>query len=230
MKAVALAALALLAFGAYVTTSATAASHPEFDTESGKTLLFTASGGTAILLGEQAKIVAEVNCEHSSAHGEILNKSPLVDNIGILFSGNCHETISGSSHTCTEPIATEPGRAEIGLALPATSPKTVGIYLIPYNSSSKWADPVCNGTDTEVLGGIIGTLPETSKYNTFAKTAEIKFADNGLNKQTPEEIDLLGVEMKGVHLETKGLFGGTASEIASGTITADGNIKILTNN
>ncbi len=229
MKAVAFAALALLAFGAYITTSATAASHPEFDTESGKTLLFTATGGEVTLLGEQAKIIGELKCEKTSWHGEILNKTPLADNITISFSGNCHETISGSSHTCNEPINFESVRGEIGLVLPATSPKTVGILLIPYNSSGKFADPVCNGTGTEYSGAVIGTFPETSKYNTFAKTAEIKFTSSG-TKQAQEAIDLLGVEMKGIHMDSAGLFGGLVGLNSDAEIIGDGGIKILANN
>ena len=227
MKIAGFIALAVVICGVYVTTNATAASHPEFDTESGKTLLFTSTGGLATLFTEQAGIVGEIMCEKSSGHGEILNKTPLADNITISFTGKCHLTINGSSNNCTEPIGFQPVRGEIGLILPATSPKTVGILLIPYNATGKFAEPNCNGA-TEVSGAIIGTFPETSEYNKFAATAEIKFTSKGTT-QEPQEIDLLGVEMKGIHLVTKGAFGGNLGEHASGEIVGDGGINILTN-
>ncbi len=231
MKMYKLAMLALIAVFAIgvVAAGASAATHPEFDTESGKTLAFTASGGTAQLFGERAGIVGEINCESSSGSGEILNKTPLADNILISFEGKCHETISGSTSACTEPITTKRIRGEIGLILPATSPKTVGILLIPYNSTGEFAEPVCNGTGTKVTGAIIGTFPETTKYNKLEKTAEIAFTSSGIT-QAQTEIDLLGVEMKGIHLHTAGLFGGNAAENAEAIITGDGGINILSNN
>ncbi len=218
-----LALIAVFAFGALAVASASAV-QPEFNTESGKTLSFSASGGLATLLGEELKVRAEIMCEKSSTTGEILNKTPLADNIAITFTGKCKESIAGgTASSCTEPITVKPARGEIGLA----AKEEVGIVLKPYNSAGEFVETTCGSNKTTVDGEIIGLYPETKNYNKLEKSAEQAFNAKGTT-QEPTEIELLGVKMTKVELKVSGAFGEKSSQITIATVTNDGGIEIKT--
>lgn len=218
--------IAILAVGAVAAASAVA-SHPEFKTESGKTLLFTGEGGLAVLLGERAGSIGEILCHKVLLHGEILNGTPLIDKVTITFHTNCiSNSILGDNEKCKEPIEVHPVRGEIGLV----PTKLVGLYLTPYNGT-EFVTVECGSNDTTVDGSIVGLVPEkvgtTNQYNKVLTKYETRFEASGV-KQRFTEIELLGTNMTGDELSVTGLFGGQASEITNTTLAGDGGVEINT--
>jgi len=215
--------IAVFAVGVVAAASASASTQPLFLTASGNTLLFTATGGLAILLGSKLGQKAEIHCEKSSGHGNILNKSSLADEVNISFSGKCVETAAAlglEKAACTEPISIKLARGELGLE----SNNDVGLVLKPA-SGEEFVTTSCGGSETKVSGEIIGTFPETSKYNKLESEAELVFNASGTT-QEPTAIELLGTSMTKVELKVNELFGEKASEITKAVITPDGKVAI----
>ncbi len=228
MKLALAAVFAVLAFSAMAASSASAF-HPTFLTESGKELLVSGEGGLAWLRGS----AGTVTCEQWLAHGFVLPKSPLIHRLKFLFEKKCelHPTI-GNLSTCNEPIHVKVSLGELGLVL---GNKTVGIYISPSDGGTEFVEIICTGglNKIKVTGSIVGEIPEKSglniQYNKLLAEIETVFeAENKTTKQKIKEIELLGVNMTNVHLETTGFFSGEASEEASGKLKGDGKVEICT--
>lgn len=203
---------------------------PQFVTLSGAKLLFTATGGLAVLFGKKLSQIGEIHCEKSTAHGFILNASPLADEIKISFSGDCLENAPGiglNKAACTEPINVEESRGELGITEFKGEKEIVGLDLEPVNTNKHFATTVCGGSRTEVGGAIIGIFPETTKYNKLESSAALDFEGTEA-KQEPTAIELLGVSMTGVHLTVSEIFGEEAAEITNSTVVPDGKVEIRT--
>jgi hypothetical protein len=214
--------VAVMAFGVMVVASASAA-EPLFLTASGAKLLFSATGGLAVLKGKKIGQEAEIHCEKSTGHGFVLNKTSLADEVLISFSGSCVENASAlglKNAACVEPIVVKESRGELGLV----STTEVGLLLSPA-SGTEFAKTECGGSVTTVSGAIIGTFPETGKYGKLEAEAELLFKATGA-KQEPTAIELLGVKMTGVTLKVSEIFGEEASEATKSTIKGDGKIAI----
>ncbi len=230
VKLASLALIAVFAFGVVAAISATAAPQPEFKTQSGATLLYEGSSGVALLRGGAlgGAITAEIICEKSVTHGNILNDSPLTHKVSVQFSGKCEQNGDGDSKTaCSEPIVLKETVGELGLLLSASLPEEVGLVLKPVSGTS-FVTTKCGSSEVTVGGEIIGTFPEMGKYNKLESTARLLFSANKTTKQTPTEIDLLGVEMKKVELKVEIAFGESASQEQTETLTPDGQVEIKT--
>jgi predicted aconitase with swiveling domain len=234
----ALAALfAVLAFSAMAASSASAF-HPLFLTLSGKTLLFTGEGLKPVLRGEVGIALATVECEKVLIHGNILNNSPLVHLLPLLFEGKCEQKIGGGANELCEGgnhLTTSAILAELGLQ--SSSNKNVVILLAPSGTSNFITFKCGSGAATTVTGAIIGEIPETNakeekQIDAAPKTElEVNFKTvSKNNQQANTTIFLLGEEMPGpIELKVSGLFGGKASEEALGNIlTSDGPVVICT--
>jgi hypothetical protein len=221
--------LAVMAISAIVASSASAAFHPSFLTESKLELLVSGEGGEAILRGS----AGTVTCEKSLIHGFVLNKSPLIHRLKILFHTNCllHPTI-GNLSTCNEPIQVHLSLGELGLVL---GTKTVGILIAPSELAPEFVEIVCTSgvNKIKVNGAVVGEIPEkvglVNQYNKpLSEITTVFEAEGGKIKQQITSIELLGVNMTGVHLETANFFTGEASEEASAILKGDGKVEICT--
>jgi hypothetical protein len=223
IKLLMFALVAVMALGAMAAASASATALPLFLTESGAKLLFTALGGLAILRGKKIGQEAEIHCEESTAHGFVLNKTSLADEVQISFSNKCVENAAAlglKNAACKEPIVVKESKGELGLI----GTTEVGLLLAPV-TGTEFAKTECGGSSTTVSGAIIGTFPETGKYGKLEAKAELLFKATGA-KQEPTSIELLDNLMTGVTLKVSEIFGEEASEATKSTITGDGKIAI----
>jgi uncharacterized protein (DUF1501 family) len=230
VKLASLALIAVFAFGAVAAMSATAVPQPEFKTLSGNTLAYTGKSGPAVLRGGAlgGAVEAEILCEESNTTGNILNNSPLTHKVAVSFSGKCEQNGDGDSKTaCKEPILLKETVGELGLLLVSSLHEEVGLVLKPV-SGTEFVTTECGSSKTTVTGEIIGTFPEMGKYNKLETEAKLEFTANKTTKQTPTEIDLLGVEMKKVELKVEVIFGESASQEETVTLKGDGKTEIKT--
>lgn len=231
MKLALAAVFAVLAFSAMAAASASALPvHPLFLTQSGKTLLFSGTGGKSTLRGLSGIVAGTIECDKNASHGFVLNKSLLADEIHVEFSGNCHELLSGVRTACKEPITIKLAFGELGLVL---GNKTVGILLKP-EVGNVFTEFECTGNKFIVEGSVIGEFPEkvgtVNQYNKNLKEFTVVFEAVNKNSdlQNPEKIELLGTEDTAELKTAGGIFGGRASEEAEGTLTVDGEGSIDT--
>jgi hypothetical protein len=220
---------AVMAFGVVAAASASA-TEPLFLNEGAKaSLLFTATGGAAVLKGKKLTQEAEINCEESSTHGFTLNKTSLADEVDIEFKTNCNETAPAlglNKAACVEPIKVKETRGELGLTTLGAETKLLALLLAPV-SGSEFVTTECGGVRTVVGGAIVGFLPQRAKYNKFESEAELVFRASGA-KQEPTEIELLGTNMTGVKLTVSEAFGEEASEATKASVKGDGKVAIDT--
>lgn len=227
--------VAVLAFGATMASTATAALLPLFLTQSRVTLLFTGVGSNPVLHGLQAKIAATVNCQKVLIHGFILHKSELVHLLGLLFENKCTQTIGSTTKECSPlHITTKPILAELGF-LSETALKTVVMRLEPSDGTGVFAKFNCGSGETTVGGAVVGEIPEVNannqnQYNKELTELEVKFETNpvGTDQQKITTIFLLGEEMTKQELTVEGLFGEKAAQEANAILTADGGVTIHT--
>jgi hypothetical protein len=227
------AVFAVLAFSAMAASSASAF-HPLFLNEGGRAeLLFSGEGGPVPLPTLRGN-GGTVTCEKVLAHGFTSNQSTLAHRIKIQFHGKCRlHTLALGLLACEEPIVVKESLAELGLVL---GNKTVGVLLAPSDGTKIFAKFECGiGNVITVLGAVIGEIPLLNKagedqYNTpRADFQQVFEAENkSTTKQNITAIELLGVNMTGVKLDTEGLFAGEASEEASAVLKGDGKVEICT--
>jgi streptogrisin C len=204
-----------------------AARHPLFLTESGNELLFTGEGGAATLRGVGGVIL----CEKVLIHGWILPKSPLVHRVRLLFHTKCELHTAISLEPCVEPIHAHLGLGELGLVL---GNKTVGLLIEPSEGAPEFFTVKCGINEIKVEGAVIGEIPEkigvVNQYNNPLAEITTVFESENKNstKQATTSIELLGVNMTGVHLSTKGFFAGEASQEMALVFKGDGKIEICT--
>lgn len=210
--------LILSACGATTVT----ASEPLFLTKSKKALLFTADGlGGATLRGKNSGQEVTIKCEKSSGHGFVLDKSPLVHEVHIEFSGKCEQEVLGNKGTCTEPIRLKLAYGELGLLNGHV------LLLLAPEAGEEFVELKCINGNTKILGAVIGEFKLLGadggkQYNALRKNFLLLYRAKGTT-QEPEEIELLGKLMTGVSLKVEGFLGEKASEKASSLILVDGN-------
>ncbi len=232
VKLFTLALAALMAFGVVMAATNASAAEPLFLNEGGTakaSLLFTATGGAAVLRGKKLEQEAEINCEESSTHGFSLNKSSLADEVLIIFKGKCNETAPAlglNKAACEEPIKVKEAKGELGLTTLGAETKLLALLLRPA-SGTEFVTTECGGSKTQVSGAIVGFFPQRAKYNKFETEAELVFRASGA-KQEPTTIELLGANMTGVTLKVSEIFGQEASEATKASVKGDGKVAIDT--
>jgi len=223
---------AVLAFSAMASTAA-AAVHPLFLTESKKTLLFLGEGSNPVLRGLNAGAAATIECQKVLIHGFILHESSLVHLLPILFENKCVQRINGGAAEECSPlhITTKSILAELGLIKSGTKP--VVILLAPGDGTTVFAKFKCGAVETTVEGTIVGEIPEKNalgenQYNVERTELEVIFATKpaGSDQQAITTIFLLGEEMTKQELKVAGFLGGKAAEEATANLKADGKVKI----
>jgi hypothetical protein len=200
-----------------VTAADALAFHPLFLTTSGKTLSFTGVSGLFELRGLNAGVLGTVDCEKGVTSGELLNESTLARKIELEFSGKCLETVGTSDEKCN-PVAFKLTLGELGLL----NKKTV-LLLAPENGT-EFATVTCGGTKTVIEKAVIGEIPEAGESVGLTVFDVVLKAVNATITQAITEIELLGVNMTGVHLSVAGFLGGQASGETTETINPDAEV------
>ncbi len=213
-------------------TSASAVT-PLFLNQGGKPLLLFSGENLA---GTKATLRAtggEVTCEKVFVDGFTLTKSTLAHRVLMDFNGKCEQNSFGNFTTCTEPIDAKPLLAELGLIL---GNKTAGILLEPSDGTKELTTIKCGTDTTTISGSVIGVIPEVNKklVNQYSKQlSEVELVFESENKsgerQNVTSIELLGLNMTNVELNTVGFLAGEASLEYAVILKPDGTFEICRN-
>lgn len=226
-----LAKLALVALVAVMCVNASAvtsasAGEPLFITESKKALLFTSTSGAVTLRAKQAGLEAAVECEKSSGHGFVLDKSSLARELHVEYSGKCAQKINGGvAESCSEPIKPVVSYGELGLLN-----RHVPLLVAP-EKGTEFVEVTCGAHKTKFTGALIGEFSlkgedGLSQYQTLREEFLLLYNAKGTTRQELEEIELLGSLMKGVTLLAEGFLGEKASEETAQEVSFDGAVAI----
>jgi hypothetical protein len=224
------------AFFAALTFSAMAAStasafHPLFFTQSGRELLFSGSGGLALLRGGAPPFESVVDCEKTLTDGFALNLSTLARGITVLFEGKCQLTSAVGKFNCPTIHTDLLQVGELGL-LTATNHKVV-VLLAPIEGTQV-SSFTCETQSAVVNGAVVGEIPATNakgeqQINVARTEVEMRFESIGkTNKQAITEIWLLGTQMTGAHLTAFGVEGSLEVTKPNVVLEGDGEIEIST--